>query len=567
MTIHIVEMDEPRARASLEYVLQHLDTEDHELEKVFLDRVRRLGRESRHVEKKFQHTPEPLLESWRAARHLTALTQPGDVVLMSDHRGLGGVFALEQASADQASRRVLWTVAADSAFLEMRLVAATHEGFPLPLDSQIDWEITQYRWSERIIATSDLAATNLSVIDVGAELLVVAPTNAPASRPIDTVRVWAPGPVSRRNLSGEVLRAITSVTDSVITLSDADWPDAIWSGSSWEALRHSREVLGNRVNRQSGSPQDPTVVVLGDPYAPPDPFVIELRDAGVPVVVASGSVAQMMWPDAPTWRQADDLASVLSGSVGASPATDPAPTPRKIPSLDPDRARAVSVAIPVFRDVRFLAECVESVLAQEQAPVELLLVDDGSASDDVAQVLDDIAVQDERVRVLTTEHRGVCAARNTAIEAMNGDSFLLVDSDDIVDATFIGRCAEVMRGSSEVWAVATWTEFFGEYEAIEAKPPFDGRVGMRENPIISTPVLVDIAVREKGIRFAPDLAFLYCEDWHFWSQIVAAGGRFGLVPQPLARHRVHPSSGGYLRTELAHAVGKSRATEPLREPT
>jgi hypothetical protein len=73
-----------------------------------------------------------------------------------------------------------------------------------------------------------------------------------------------------------------------------------------------------------------------------------------------------------------------------------------------------------------------------------------------------------------------------------------------------------------------------------------------------------MAVRDKGIRFAEDLAFLYCEDWHFWSQIVAAGGRFGLVPEPLARHRVHPSSGGYLRTELAHAIGRSRATEPLR---
>jgi len=70
-------------------------------------------------------------------------------------------------------------------------------------------------------------------------------------------------------------------------------------------------------------------------------------------------------------------------------------------------------------------------------------------------------------------------------------------------------------------------------------------------------------IREAGVRFAPDLAFIFCEDWHFWSQITAAGGRFGLVPEPLARHRVHISSGGFLRTEVAHTAGKSRAIEPL----
>ncbi len=111
--------------------------------------------------------------------------------------------------------------------------------------------------------------------------------------------------------------------------------------------------------------------------------------------------------------------------------------------------------------------------------------------------------------------------------------------------------------------MATWTEFFGAYQGVEAKPPFDARVGRRENPIVSTCVLVDMKVRDQGIRFEPDLAFLFCEDWDVWAKIVAAGGRIGLVPRPLARHRVHVSSGGFRRTDLAHAVGKARATRRL----
>ena len=74
-------------------------------------------------------------------------------------------------------------------------------------------------------------------------------------------------------------------------------------------------------------------------------------------------------------------------------------------------------------------------------------------------------------------------------------------------------------------------------------------------------------VRAEGIMFEPDLAFLYCEDWHYWSQIIAAGGRMGLVPEPLIKHRVHRASGGFQRTEVAHRIGRARAISPLLRRT
>ena len=149
------------------------------------------------------------------------------------------------------------------------------------------------------------------------------------------------------------------------------------------------------------------------------------------------------------------------------------------------------------------------------------------------------------------------------IDAMSGDAFLLVDQDDVLAPEFIERTSEAMRQDDSLWAVAVWNEFFGEYEGIEAKPPLDRRVALRENPIVSTAALVDMRVRDEGIMFAHDLAFLYCEDWHYWSQIIAAGGRMGLIPEPLIRHRVHHASGGFQRTEVAHRVGRARAIESL----
>jgi glycosyltransferase involved in cell wall biosynthesis len=218
----------------------------------------------------------------------------------------------------------------------------------------------------------------------------------------------------------------------------------------------------------------------------------------------------------------------------------------------------------VYRDVRFLDECVESIIGQSQPPSEILLIDDGSRSAEVDAALERWALNRQPpIRVLRQPNRGVCVARNALLEAMSGDAFLLVDSDDILERTFIEQTATALRANPDIDAVATWTEFFGDYQGVEAKPPFDHRVGRRENPIISTCVLVDMATRDRGIRFDPDLAFIYCEDWDFWARIVAGGGRFGLVPEPLVRHRVHDASGAHRRTELAHRIGQARATGRL----
>ena len=552
-----------RVAHSLEYVTSLLD--DSEVKQIRLDRPwTRIDREGRRIERWFQDTPTPLVESWRMSRLLQRRTRPGDVVLLSDHAGLGGIFALTQRVARPEDRRMVWTVAADSAYLEMRLIAGTHQGLPMPLDSQIDWEITQYRWSDRVMATSPRAVEELARIGVAAELIGATSEDPPATREIDLARIWVPGPVSRRNQTGDVLRTVASLPDATVIVGTDDEDDLVWSGSSWEALRHVRSVLGSRVQRSMTPPKDPGVVVLGDPYSPPGDRVAALRAQGVPLVVPADGVASILWPHSPTWGGSDSLVDALTGTapVASVPDRSAAVSATTPPPLSSE-ATAVSVGIPVFREVRYLQDCVESVLSQDLQPKEILLIDDGSGSEEVERTLAELVELDPRIRALHTEHRGVCVARNIALEQMEGDSFVFVDSDDLLLPTFLSSCAAMLGTSSDVWAAATWTKFFGAYEGIEAKPPFDHRVGLRENPIISTCALVDMRAREAGVRFAPDLAFLFCEDWHFWSQIAAAGGRFGLVPEALARHRVHTSSGGFLRTEIARAAGRSRAIEPL----
>jgi hypothetical protein len=522
----------------------------------------------------FAATPGVLVESWRVARHLEAVTEPGDVVLLTDHLGFGGMFAVEQAAAAPDLRRIVWTLAGDGLGVERLVVAGTVGGTDAEETAAIDWEIAQYRFSDAVLTLGDQARALVGRFGVEGIRLTTAREAAPGAAGEPARVLQLPERVSRRSQAPKMLRAVSGLLeerpDLTVFASSNDAPDQIWSGTTWEAAEPALRPFADRVHR-TGDLLTGAALILGDTLEVPGDDVAAARDQGRTVVVADGSPAAALWPDAPTWEDEDDLAHVLRGIVeGATRSPSVTAAVQELPTGERhfagERATRVSVGVPVFRDVDFLDDCVESVLGQEQAPHEVILLDDGSYSRDVDARLDRWAGERPGlIRVLRQPNRGVCVARNTMLEAMTGDGFVFVDQDDVLAPGFIVRCAQALRNDASLWAVATWTEFIGSYEAVEAKPPFDRRVGRRENPIVSTAALVDMRVRDEGIRFAPDLAFIFCEDWHVWSQIVATGGRIGLVPEPLVRHRVHTDSGGFRRTDLAMQIGKTRATEPLSQ--
>lgn len=529
---------------------------------------RRAGKVTKRTAGLFKYTPAPLLESWRTAQHLLRRTDPGDVILVSDSGGAGGILALGEAGKARDDRRQVWTVAGDGLYLRQMLIAGTPSGVDEDGRSMIDWELAQYRFSDRVFVTSNAAMSLLDALGVDTELVTRAVGEAERSTGRSGNGVWAPGSVSRENRSGDVMRAVASIPGVALTVSHADADDEVWSGTTWEALAGVRSVLGDRLRRGDRPSAPPAFVVVADTLNPPDATTAAWRSDGTQMLVAEGSVAAALWPDAAIWRTSDDLAALLVGetpdSTGPERRTRTGPATGG-PSLR--RAERISVGVPVFATVGYLDECIESILAQTVEAHEILIIDDGSESAEVDAALERWAARrPEMIQILRQPNRGVCVARNRLVEAMSGDAFLLLDQDDVLDRAFIERTSETLRQDDSLWAVAVWTEFFGEYDGIEAKPPFDRRTAIPENPIVSTAALVDMSVRDEGIAFVPDLAFLYCEDWNYWSQVIAAGGRMGLIPEPLIRHRVHHASGGFQRTERAHKIGRARAIAPLLEP-
>lgn len=95
-------------------------------------------------------------------------------------------------------------------------------------------------------------------------------------------------------------------------------------------------------------------------------------------------------------------------------------------------APRVSVVIPTHNSSRYLADTLDSVLAQTMTDLEVVLYDDGS-SDDTLDVAASYAARDGRVHVVRGTHGGIAAARNNGFAATDpaAEFVTFFDHDDV----------------------------------------------------------------------------------------------------------------------------------------
>jgi len=206
---------------------------------------------------------------------------------------------------------------------------------------------------------------------------------------------------------------------------------------------------------------------------------------------------------------------------------------------------AVTVVVPAFRVAGYIAETLDSVLAQTCQDFEIVVVNDGSP--DTGELRAAIAPYRGRIVYIEQAQGGPSKARNTAIAAARGDLLAFLDGDDLWAPTFLAAQLAILGREPD--AVLVWADsqpFGSGADGVSlmtnAPPAGDCDVAAlltaRCVVITSTVVARRDAVVEAG---GFDEALHRCEDFDLWLRL-AARGRLLYSRDVLGRRRLHASS-------------------------
>lgn len=185
----------------------------------------------------------------------------------------------------------------------------------------------------------------------------------------------------------------------------------------------------------------------------------------------------------------------------------------------------VSVIVPAYNYAQFLDTCLQSVLTQPLADLELVVVDDGSTDETAA-----VAARFPRIQYLYQPNQGLSAARNTGMRASSGEYLLFLDADDLLAPDSLAARLDLLRRArSHALSVCRNRLFTGGDEAGQMR--FRGRWWLPPT---------DLDLRLRHFNIAPPHAFLLrrevaaavgwfdtslraCEDYDYWFRALLCG--------------------------------------------
>lgn len=120
----------------------------------------------------------------------------------------------------------------------------------------------------------------------------------------------------------------------------------------------------------------------------------------------------------------------------------------------------ISVIIPVYNKAEYIGGCLEGLLQQDFDDFEVICVCDGS-TDNSAEICDEWAAKDQRIRTIHKENGGVTAARRRGVEEAQGQYLMFVDADDKLLPGALKTMYQAIEQSHADEVIATFTTHEG----------------------------------------------------------------------------------------------------------
>lgn len=199
----------------------------------------------------------------------------------------------------------------------------------------------------------------------------------------------------------------------------------------------------------------------------------------------------------------------------------------------------VSVVVAAYDCERYIAAALDSALAQDYAPMEVIVVDDGS-TDATAAI-----VESYDVRLIKRVNGGQGAAKNTGIAAARGELIAFLDHDDLWAPPKLGRQVEALAEMPAAAGVVVRLEVLLE----PGLPHPEWLPKSREYPwfppsswLVRREAFETVGLFDEGSN-VPDF------DWMLRARDL--GLTFAIVPEVLGTYRIHGRNASYGRDVIA----------------
>ena len=227
----------------------------------------------------------------------------------------------------------------------------------------------------------------------------------------------------------------------------------------------------------------------------------------------------------------------------------------------------VSVIMIVRNGEKYLAQALESVLAQDYRPIEILVVD-GRSTDATA----DIARSYQGVRYILQEALGISNAYNLGIECSGGDFIAFLSHDDLWTPNKLSIQVGTMRSRPEIQYTVAKARFFLE-PGCQCPPGFRAELIGQER----TAWIMETLVARRSVFDAVgglDPAYKTAEDVDWFARAKDAGIPMAEIDQVLLHKRVHdenvsvnaPDNTRLLLQAMKRKIERKRSSKHEKEP-
>lgn len=212
-----------------------------------------------------------------------------------------------------------------------------------------------------------------------------------------------------------------------------------------------------------------------------------------------------------------------------------------------EKTPLISVIVPVYKVEAFLPRCVDSLLAQTYANLEIILVDDGSP-DNCGVICDDFSQKDSRVCCIHKENGGLSSARNAGLEIARGEYIAFLDSDDWIEPEAYETMLGLARKYDVKMVCAGRYDVYGTERKKGLCPKAEGKVsGETFAGMIFRWDCCDSAAWDKLYHRSLWEEMRYplgkiCEDVPVTYRLALAAGEVALCPKPFVNYYHRPGS-------------------------